>query len=106
MKELPEPLDPKRVRVFPLAERESLSRVEKIVVDPATAAPPLPAAAEKIVADCVAKIRAAQARGASVMLLYGAHLIKNGAHRIVNGLVEGGWITHLATNGAGVIHDW
>jgi hypothetical protein len=26
--------------------------------------------------------------------------------RIVNRLAEGGWITHLATNGAGTIHDW
>jgi hypothetical protein len=38
--------------------------------------------------------------------MYGAHLVKNGAHRIVNQLVEKGWITHLATNGAGTIHDW
>ena len=38
--------------------------------------------------------------------MYGAHLVKNGAHRIVNELVSRGWITHLATNGAGAIHDW
>src|SRR5881628_2607094 len=38
--------------------------------------------------------------------MYGAHLIKNGAMRIVNALVEGGWVTLLATNGAGTIHDW
>jgi hypothetical protein len=38
--------------------------------------------------------------------MYGAHLIKNGAMGIVNRLVEGGWVTHLATNGAGTIHDW
>src|SRR5207249_9612412 len=44
--------------------------------------------------------------GASVMLLYGAHLIKNGAMNIVNRLMQQGWLTHLATNGAGAIHDW
>jgi hypothetical protein len=38
--------------------------------------------------------------------MYGAHLIKNGAQGIVNSLLEGGWLTHLATNGAGTIHDW
>ena len=38
--------------------------------------------------------------------MYGAHVIKNGAMGIVNRLVEGGWVTHLATNGAGAIHDW
>ena len=40
------------------------------------------------------------------MLLYGAHLVKNGLLDVVNTLVNGGWITHLATNGAGTIHDW
>ena len=38
--------------------------------------------------------------------MYGAHLIKNGAMAIVNRLIERGWVTHLATNGAGTIHDW
>src|SRR5260221_119339 len=38
--------------------------------------------------------------------MYGAHLIKNGAMELVNALVRGGWVTHLATNGAGTIHDW
>src|SRR5260370_35465278 len=40
------------------------------------------------------------------MFLYGAHLVKNGGAAIVERLVAGGWITHLATNGAGSIHDW
>ena len=37
--------------------------------------------------------------------LWGAP-VKNGAGPLVNALVEGGFITHLATQGAGVIHDW
>jgi len=40
------------------------------------------------------------------MLIYGAHLIKNGLLDVVNDLVNDGWVTHLATNGAGTIHDW
>ncbi len=40
------------------------------------------------------------------MFTYGAHLIKNGAGPLLNRLVEAGWATHLATQGAGVIHDW
>jgi hypothetical protein len=48
----------------------------------------------------------ARERGASVMLIYGAHLIKNGAMALMISLIEKGWITHLATNGAGTIHDW
>jgi len=38
--------------------------------------------------------------------MYGAHLIKNGAMPIVNSLLERGWVTHVATNGAGTIHEW
>ena len=32
--------------------------------------------------------------------------IKNGLGPVLLQLVESGWATHLATNGAGVIHDW
>jgi hypothetical protein len=58
------------------------------------------------VAHCARAIRAARERRASVMLIYGAHLIKNGGQLLLNQLLERGWLTHLATNGAGTIHDW
>ena len=40
------------------------------------------------------------------MLIYGAHLLRNGAAKILERMMAGGWLTHLATNGAGTIHDW
>jgi len=40
------------------------------------------------------------------MLVYGAHLWRNGAALLLNEMMANGWITHLATNGAGTIHDW
>jgi hypothetical protein len=40
------------------------------------------------------------------MLTYGAHFIKNGLGPVAIRLIEDGWITHVATNGAGSIHDW
>lgn len=101
-----DPLDLKRIKVYPLAQRRSLSSIEKIVVDPAKPPPPCSPENESIIRGCAEQIAAARARGASVILMYGAHLIKNGALRLVNSLVEGGWVTHLATNGAGTIHDW
>jgi hypothetical protein len=106
MKELPAPLDLKKVKVLPLAGRESLSPLEKILVDPAQSPPPCSAANLKSIQDCARRIAAARQRHASVILMYGAHLIKNGAMAIVNSLVDRGWITHLGTNGAGTIHDW
>jgi hypothetical protein len=36
----------------------------------------------------------------------GAHTIKNGMAPTLIKLMEDGWLTHLATNGAGIIHDW
>ena len=106
MPSFPEPIDWRQLKVFPLATRRSMSAIEDILVD-ASAAPP--AASEftlGILRQAAAAIRQARARKASVMLLYGAHLVKNGAASLVNALMEGGWVTHLGTNGAGSIHDW
>ena len=106
MKPYPEPIDLKKIKVFPLAQRESLSPIDKILVRPEQAPPACGAELNTAVEECAAKIRSARQRGASVMLLYGAHLIKNGAMAVVISLMEKGWVTHLATNGAGTIHDW
>jgi hypothetical protein len=106
MKTPPQPLDLTKVRVYPLAQRESLSRIEHMLVDPDQPPPPCDAAMQQAIGECANRIRSARERAASVMLIYGAHLVKNGLLRVVNRLVERGWITHLATNGAGTIHDW
>lgn len=106
MKKLPPPLDIKRVKVYPLKERISESGIEEILIDPEAAPPALSKELAPAVRECAQKIAAAQKRKASVMLLYGAHLIKNGGARILNRLMELGWVTHLGTNGAGTIHDW
>jgi hypothetical protein len=95
-----------KVRVYPLAERESLSTIERILVRPETSPRACDPAAQAAIEDCARQIAAARERKASVILMYGAHLIKNGAMAIVNSLLEKGWLTHLATNGAGAIHDW
>lgn len=58
------------------------------------------------VQEAARNIAAARKRGAAVILMYGAHLIKNGAMPFVNQLMQRGWLGHLATNGAGTIHDW
>lgn len=61
------PFDHSRLRVFPLAERRSLTRVEDILI-PVDAAPPaLPPPVSAQLDRAVADIRAARARGAAVM---------------------------------------
>jgi hypothetical protein len=105
MKDFPAPLDLKRVRVQPLAQRHSLSTLDELLVSPDA---PLPCPPEMLatIRDCATRITAARQRGASVLLIYGAHLVKNGLMSIVNPLIGRGAVTHLATNGAGTIHDW
>ena len=101
-----QPIDLSRLKVFPLAERRSLTRVDDILVDPDSPPPQLAEPVAAQVRGCASRIRAARDRGAAVILIYGAHLLRNGAARIVERLMAGGWLTHLATNGAGTIHDW
>ncbi|MDB6124125.1 MAG: hypothetical protein JWQ71_3118 [Pedosphaera sp.] len=106
MKKLPPPLDLTKVKVYPLEQRLSEATIQEILIDPETAPPVLPEDLMRTVRESAQNIAAAHKRHASVMLLYGAHLIKNGGARIMNRLVELGWVTHLGTNGAGTIHDW
>lgn len=106
MKSFPAPLNLKRVKVYPLAQRRSLSSIETILVDPAKPPPACSDENLKAIRNCAEKITAARKRDASVILMFGAHLVKNGLLSVVNQLVERGWVTHLATNGAGTIHDW
>jgi hypothetical protein len=103
----PAPLDLKQLKVYPLASRASMAAIEDILVKPDSATAPLPGEfLRREIDSCARQIHSARARGSSVMLLYGAHLVKNGAQAIVDRLMERGWVTHLATNGAGSIHDW
>ncbi|MGO8746461.1 MAG: hypothetical protein ACLQNE_10765 [Thermoguttaceae bacterium] len=100
------PLELDRLRVYPLAERRSLTRVEEVLVDPGAPPKPVDAAMAKSIDEAATRIRDARGRGAAVMLIYGAHLLRNGAALILDALMARGWLTHLATNGAGTIHDW
>lgn len=102
----PGPIDVSRLRVLPLQQRQSLTRVEDILVSPESPPPALLRHLMEQIRLCALAIRDARKRGAGVMLIYGAHLVRNGAAPIVEQLIRGDWLTHLATNGAGTIHDW
>jgi len=106
MSTFPTPIDLKQLKVYPLEQRRSLSRLEDILVEPSDDPPPSSEAAAWAIVDCAARIRAARQRDAGVMLIYGAHLIKNGGQLLLNQMMDRGLVTHLATNGAGTIHDW
>jgi hypothetical protein len=99
-------IDAARIETFPLSQRRNLLDIEKLALDPAADPPELTGELQQQIGRLAQRILEARARGASVMLAYGAHLVKNGAGPLVNALIERGLVTHLATHGAGVIHDW
>ena len=101
-----QPLDLSRLKVLPLSDRQSLTRLDDILIDPDAVPKPIAPALVAEVRECARRVAAARARGASVMLVYGAHLLRNGSARIAERMMARGWLTHLATNGAGTIHDW
>ena len=101
-----QPIDLSQLKVFPLSERQSLTRADEILIDPSSSPKPCSDRITALIQECSQSIRSARRRGAAVMLIYGAHLLRNGAARILERMMEQKWLTHLATNGAGTIHDW
>ena len=99
-------LDRSRLVIKPLAQRPNKLAIVKDHVDPGQAPRPLASAALKAMPGLVERIRAARAANRPVVLAFGAHSIKNGLAPVLIRLMEQGWVTHLATNGAGIIHDW
>ena len=100
---MPHPLfDRSKLKVRPLAERESYLAAEKTIIDPdvALAKPMDVGSAAPQIARVAERIRRARRKGASVMMAFGAHAIKNGLGRVLARLAEEGWVTHFATNGA------
>jgi len=102
----PVPLDLSKVRVFPLAQRKSMSTVDEVLVEPTTAPPQVSDFNAALIERCARDIKTALERGAAVMFINGAHLVKNGGQLLLGQMLDRGFLTHLATNGAGTIHDW
>jgi hypothetical protein len=92
--------------MLPLAQRTSKKAIERDHVRLDSPAPSLGPDAESFVAQCAERVLDARAIGRPVVLAFGAHTIKNGLALFLIELIRRGFVTHLATNGAGIIHDW
>lgn len=99
-------LDRSQIRMKPLAERANKQRIEADRIMPDTRPTGLDDDTATAVAVTVERIRKARTAGDPVIMSFGAHTIKNCLAPVLIGLMEDGWISHLATNGAGIIHDW
>jgi hypothetical protein len=98
--------DRKRLQTHPLKRRINRVVIERDCVRPDAALPALSAKNQAIIRETAERIRRARQQGKPVIMAFGAHLIKNGLGPALISLINDGWLTHLATNGAGVIHDW
>lgn len=52
------------------------------------------------------RIKEARQNGSAVILMMGGHVIRSGVQRFLIDLLEKGYLSCIATNGAGVIHDF
>ena len=99
-------LDRDRLLIKKLADRKNKVYIEKDHV-PVTQKPAhLSELGHKLIEKTADRIRLARDGQRSRMLTFGAHTIKNGMAPTLIALMEEGWVTHLSTNGAGIIHDW
>lgn len=99
-------LNTSTLRMRPLSERKNLLDIRSTAISPNQTPAPLDKHEHTQVRRLAQRIIAARESGSAVMLVYGAHLIKNGLGPVVVRMIEDGWVTHVATNGAGSIHDW
>ena len=95
-----------RIHFLPLSERSNKVEIERDRVSPDRDASPLDHRQAELIQKVAADIRRARQHDRSVILSFGAHAIKNGLGPVMIALMEKGGLTHLATNGAGIIHDW
>jgi len=56
--------------------------------------------------DLLALLQTARRKKKAILLALGAHVIKVGLNPVIIRLMKDGWITGLALNGAGIIHDF
>src|ERR1035437_277568 len=89
-----------------LSERSNKLSVAKNLIPLSQEPENLSARERELISETADRIKSAILKKRSVILTFGAHTIKNGLAPVLIALMNEGWVTHLATNGAGIIHDW
>ncbi len=92
--------DRSRLRILPLNERQhklDLSAVRKLVAVEVT---------NTALAEVGRAIARARAEGSAVVLMLGGHVIRAGVQPYLIDLMERGFVSCIALNGSGLIHDY
>jgi hypothetical protein len=94
--------DRRKLKILPLSQRQHLVDVSAILN---VGDRPLPFEHGDLPA-LAGAILQARRNGSAVIMLMGAHVIKQGLSRYVIDWLRRGWLTAVATNGACAIHDY
>ncbi len=98
--------DRSTIHYLPLRDRKNKVDITRDSVRPASKPKDITEEADRRVDSIAREIIDARRSGSSVICAFGAHTIKNGLGPLLGEFIAHDWLTHLATNGAGVIHDW
>lgn len=97
-----QPLDLAKTKTFDVWERHNLVRIDTL----ANTEDDVTMYENEELYALAKKIIAARNNGKPVVLFFGAHVIKSGLSRYLIHWIREGYVTHLASNGAGSIHDF
>lgn len=94
--------DRSRLKLLPLNMRKHDLDL-KVMLDPGNPGKGMDHPSIGIIAQ---RIKTAREKGASVLMMMGAHVLRSGAAPLLIELMKKRLITHFALNGAGAIHDY
>lgn len=98
--------DRSQMTYYPLEQRMNKVFIEEANIDPKKASFALNDEQAQWIDSLSDEILHARKNERPVILAFGAHTIKNGLGQLLGRFARDGYFTHLATNGAGIIHDW
>ena len=94
-----------KLKIKPLAERFSKLNTS-IIISPSSEPPQISQEALLQLKDIAACMQKARRLNSPIIVVCGAHLVKNGLSKILIELMNKKYIQHILSNGAFSIHDW
>ena len=99
----PKKMDFSKTKTFSAVNRHNLVRIDNLKTPGIDTAEAFDSPEFDLL---IEKLKAARSQGKRITCFIGAHVIKCGLSRYLIWMMEHGYITHLASNGAGSIHDF
>ena len=98
-----EEIDFCKIKTFSATNRHNLVRIDNLRTPNLSDVRPF---ASEELDTLAAKMQKAKDNGKKITCFFGAHVIKSGLSRYIIWLMENKYINHIASNGAGSIHDF